>query len=62
MAINDNARQLADIDAAVIMQEQDLTMSWQRKSPACCVPRKALRPTNARTIACPDARKNVQAH
>ena len=57
-----NARQLADIDAAVIMQEQDLTADQlaARIANLLSAPQKLLAQANAaRTIACPDAAQKI---
>ena len=57
-----NARQLADIDAAVIVQEQDITADQLAAQIASLLsaPQKRLAQANAaRTIACPDAAKNI---
>ena len=57
-----NARQLADIDAAVIMQEQDLTADQLATKIAnlLCAPQKLISQANAaRTIACPDAAQKI---
>ena len=57
-----NARQLADIDAAVIMQEQDLTADQlaARIANLLSAPQKLIAQANAaRTIACPDAAQKI---
>ncbi len=57
-----NARQLADIDAAVIMQEQDLTADQLAAKIAnlLSAPQKLLAQANAaRTIACPNAAQKI---
>ena len=57
-----NARQLADINAAVIVQEQDVTADQLAAQIASLLsaPQKRLAQANAaRTIACPHAAKNI---
>ena len=57
-----NARQLADIDAAVIMQEQDLTADQLAAKIAnlLSAPQKLIAQANAaKTIACPDAAQEI---
>ena len=57
-----NARQLADIDAAVIIQEQDLTADQLAVQIASLLsaPKKRLSQANAaRTIACPHAAQKI---
>ena len=57
-----NARQLADIDAAVIVQEQDLTAEQLAAKIASLLsdPQKRLAQANAATtIACPDAAQKI---
>ena len=57
-----NARQLADIDAALIVREQDVTADQlaTQISSLLSAPQKRLAQANAaRTIACPHAAKNI---
>ena len=57
-----NARQLADIDAAVIMQEQDLTAEQLAAKIAnlLSAPQKLIAQANAaKRIACPDAAQKI---
>ena len=57
-----NARQLADINAAVIMQEQDLTADQLAAKIAnlLSAPQKLIAQANAaKTIACPDAAQKI---
>ena len=57
-----NARQLADINAAVILQEQGLTAEQLATKIASLLsdPQKRLAQANAaRTIACPDAANRI---
>ena len=57
-----NARQLADIDAAEIMQEEDLTAGQLATKIAdlLSAPQKLTAQANAaKTIACPDAAQRI---